>query len=477
MTGFSCCNLSAINVHKFVKDGEFDWDELYNTAFNVMELMDNIIDEMEFPDERFKNNAMRYRHVGIGPMGLSDAMFELDIKYDSTYGKAFASKVMRTITTACLHKSALLAKDRGQIFEYDKIKDDMEEIVFSYTDNKEVKDLIKQNGLRNVQVTTCQPTGTTALSCDASYGIEPCFGLTFVKHLISGDTMIMVNPVFKKRFEKEEWYTNDLIEKIFNNGGSLKNLRGIPKKVREVFTTAHDIKPKDRIDVQSALQQYCSSAISSTINLPKTTTKEEISDLYKYAYKKGLKGITVYRDGSKKNQPVTFSKEKKQEAPLAKMKLPTRLSGDRFTVVTGNGKLYVNTSIVENRPVEMFLTVGKSGQVVNTMTEAIGRLTSLALQYGVPVDELVKSLEDMNSDKPVWVRLEETDARPIQVLSIPDAIAKLLDRYYGKNRNNGHNCPTSLDVNREKCPECGGLVEYIEGCASCSSKCGWSKCS
>ena len=445
-----------------------NWDGLYETSYEVMELMDNIIDNMEFPEERFKENAQKYRHVGIGPMGLADAMFALDIKYDSLKGKQFAGKVMETITTACLHKSAELARDKGKFFEYDQIKDDVEEIVFSYTDNEEVRDLIKTHGLRNIQHTTCAPTGTTALSCDTSYGIEPCFGLVFQKNLISGDTMFMVNPIFKDRFEDEDWYTDDLINKIFKNGGTLKGLRGIPKEVREVFVTAHDIKPKDRIDVQAALQKHCSTSISSTINLSEKSTKDEISELYKYAYKKELKGITVYRDGSKKNQPVTF--KEKQEVVVGKYVRPGRLSADVFRIETGNGTLYVTVSSnVDKKPVEIFVSLGKSGQVMNTLTEALGRVMSVALQDGVPLDNIIKTIIGLNSDKPVWTRLEDTDKKPIQILSIPDGVAKLLDRYYSDGKLNGF-----VASSNETCPECGQQILMIEGCASCT--CGYSRC-
>lgn len=307
---------------------------------------------------------------------------------------------------------------------------------------------------------------TTAISCDASYGIEPCFGLVFQKNLIDGSKMRFVNKVFESKFRSEKWYTDDLLDKIFQNGGSLKGIRGIPEDVRKIFVTAHDIKPKDRIDVQASIQKHCSTAISSTINLPKETTKEEISDLYKYAYEKELKGITVYRDGSKKGQPVTFKPDK--EATNSEFKRPTRLSADVFRVETGNGSLYVTISANESRPIELFLQIGKSGQILNTLSEALGRVISIALQGGVPVDNIVKTLIGINSDRPVWSRLDEKDEKPVQILSVPDGIAQLLDKFYGGGRYNG------ADIETEKCPKCGLPVLMIEGCTSCT--CGYSKC-
>jgi ribonucleoside-diphosphate reductase alpha chain len=471
LTGYSCCNLSAININKFITDNnEMDWKSLYDTAYTVMELSDNLIDVMEFPDERFKDNAYKYRHVGVGLMGLADAMFSMDIKYDSLKGRQFAGEIMKTITTACVHKSAELAKEKGKLFEYDDIKHDIEKIVFEFVEDEEIRNLVRTHGLRNIQHTTCAPTGTTALSCDTSYGIEPSFGLVFQKNLISGDTMYIVNQIFKERFEKEEWYTGDLLEKIFKNGGTLKNLRGIPKEVRDVFVTAHDIKPKDRINVQAALQKHCSTAISSTINLPKDTTKDEISELYKYAHKMNLKGITVYRDGCKSNQPVSFVKEDTVTPTTDEYVRPGRLSADVFRILTGNGTLYVTVSSgSDNKPVEIFISIGKSGQVMNTLTESLGRSISVALQDGVSIDKIIKTLTGLNSDKPVWTRLEETDKKPVQILSIPDGVAKLLDRYYGSGKSNGY------ISDKETCERCGLELIMIEGCKSCT--CGYSKCS
>jgi len=446
-------------------DNKMDWEGLYNTSQSITVLMDNVIDKMDYPDPRFEESSKKFRHIGIGMMGLSDTMFELDIKYDSSKGKEFAGKVMKTITMGALDMSADLSFSKGSFHDYNTFKDDVEEIASKLCDNDEtLMGKIRNNGLRNVQVTTCQPTGTTAISCDASYGIEPCFGLVFQKNLIDGTTMMFVNKVFEKQFQEEPWYTEELITKIFNNGGSLKGIRGIPKDVRETFVIAHDIKPKDRIDMQAALQKYCSTAISSTVNLPKDSTKEDISELYRYAYEKGLKGITVYRDGSKKNQPVSFTPTSEHKEFIR----PTKLSAEVYKIDTGNGTLYTTVSSTDGKPVELFLQIGKSGQVMNTLSEALGRVISIALQGGVPIKNIIKTLIGINSDRPVWSRLDENDSKPVQILSIPDGLSQLLDRYYADNRYNG------INIDTERCPQCSSPVIMIEGCVSCN--CGYSKC-
>jgi ribonucleoside-diphosphate reductase alpha chain len=480
---FSCCNLSAINLAKFCKPMEgnegrfyFDWDGLYVTTYDVMGLMDNVIDKMDYPDERFKENTQKYRQVGVGPMGLADAMFWLDMRYDSATGKQFAGEVMRIMTMACVDRSATLAMENKPFHDYQVFSKDIEDIVeyhIGHNINNEktqaVMDKVSTHGLRNSQFTTCQPTGTTALSCDASYGIEPCFGLVFQKNVIDGTKMMVVNSVFEKRFRNESWYDANLINKIFGNGGSLKGIHGIPKEIRDTFIVAHDIKPKDRIDLQASLQRYCSTAISSTVNLPETSTKEEISDLYLYAFDKGLKGVTIYRDGCKENQPVTFKKE--DVSVTTGFARPRKLQAEVFTVDTGNGKMYVTISSSNNEPIEIFLQVGKSGQVLNTFSEALGRVVSIALQNKVALEDIIKTLININSDKPVWFRFEETDAKPVQILSVPDGLAKLLQRYYIDQQPQ----PAQITCAGELCPLCGqDSVQMIEGCKTC--QCGYSEC-
>jgi ribonucleoside-diphosphate reductase alpha chain len=291
-------------------------------------------------------------------------------------------------------------------------------------------------------------------------------GLVFTKHLISGETMTILNPVFEKRFKKEKWFTDQLADKIANNGGSLKGIHGIPKEVRDIFVVAHDIDYKARIEMQGALQRHCSTAISSTVNLPENVTKEEVSDLFMYAYERGLKGVTIYRDGSKRNQPVTFKNGKNGN----EFERPNRLNSETFKVDTGNGKMYVTVTDDNGSPVEVFVFLGKSGQLLNTFTEALGRVVSLALQHKVPLKNICRTLIGINSDSIAWHRFEADDPKPEQILSIPDGIAKLLNKYY-LNRE-----VVSTNGGVERCSKCGAVMTATEGCFSCPA-CGESKCS
>lgn len=469
---FTSCNLSSINVHKFCKDGQFDMKGLYDTSYNIMLLMDNIIDVMDFPDKRFEDNVKKYRPVGIGIMGLADTLFELNLPYNSIDGQKLAGEIIKNITTACISASCHLAKAKGKFYNYDKYESDILDIIAQQTgQNIPLVERVKKHGLRNIQFTTCAPTGTTALSCDCSYGIEPCFGLVFQKNMMDGTKIIIANPIFKKKFEKESWYDDKLLEKIFQNGGSLKGLRGIPKEIKDVFVTAHEINYKDRINMQAELQKYVSSAISSTINLPSNVTKEEVSDLYKYAYEQGLKGVTIYRDGSKSSQPITFTKDGKEVK--SNFTRPKKMGADTHVLETGNGKIYVIVSKHNGKPVEVFMNMGKSGQLFNVFSEALGRVMSIALQHGVPLEEITKTMIGINSDRPHWFRLDENDVKPTQILSIPDGIAQLLEKYYlNTNKEDTINDSDSYEL----CPKCGTYSLILsEGCKVCQN-CGDSAC-
>lgn len=172
---FMACNLSSINVHKFCKDnGEYDYEALYSVAYTVTRLMDNLIDVMDFPDERFKINVLKYRPIGVGLMGLSDALYEMGLPYDSKEGQLFAGKIMKTLTTACIDCSADLANEKGAFDSYDVVKDDVYEVVSSLIDDPDVLEKVKKYGLRNCQHTTVAPTGCLkdGTLVSSSYGVR-----------------------------------------------------------------------------------------------------------------------------------------------------------------------------------------------------------------------------------------------------------------------------------------------------------------
>jgi ribonucleoside-diphosphate reductase alpha chain len=480
---WECCNLSAINIAKFVKtDHTFDWDGLFEIAMNCTEMMDNLIDVMDYPDERFAKRTQETRPIGLGVMGLADALFLLDLKYNSKEGQAFAGRVMKTITHGGFHKSAMLAMEKGAfpLYEDKQVKADMLEIITKHIGGLEYEntlvdegitktlEMVKQYGVRNCQISTCAPTGTTALSCDCSYGIEPCFGLVFQKNFSDGRKTKIVNEIFRSKFKNEAWFTDDILDKIIANGGTLKNVRGIPKEVKEVFVVAHDIKYRDRVDMQAAIQKYCSTAISSTVNLPESTTVEEIMELYQYAYEKDLKGITIYRDKCKKNQPVTFTEDKKENNKTSRPKI---IFGATHQIELPDGDMLVTVNKIGDKVGEIIIEQDNTDAEVQALLEFAGKIASKALRHGMPLEDVVKQGKGIMGNTMAWIKFLDTDAKATQIKSKPDCLAKLLQRFYVEG---GLKVQETLGMSI--CPKCHNeTLAYSEGCNNCVI-CGYNAC-
>jgi ribonucleoside-diphosphate reductase alpha chain len=253
--------------------------------------------------------------------------------------------------------------------------------------------------------------------------------------------------------------------------GSIKDLDEIPEDVRMLFVTAHDVSSEWHIRMQAAFQKFTDNAVSKTVNLPHDATVEDVKKVYNLAYELGCKGVTIYRDGSKENQVLSFArKEEKAESGFMRaVKVrPETLNGFTTKIRTGYGHLYVTVTEYEGQPFEVFATIGKSGRSTTAKTEAIGRLVSLALRAGVTVDKIVNQLKGIGGEYPIF-----QDGG--LVLSIPDAIARVLEKRYMTDDAVKKNHKTEYSLMGEKCPECGQTVSFEEGCMMCHF-CGFNKC-
>ena len=251
--------------------------------------------------------------------------------------------------------------------------------------------------------------------------------------------------------------------------GSIRHIDGIPEDVKRVFVTAHDIPPEWHIRMQAAFQKYTDNAVSKTVNLPGDATVTDVRNVYDLAYELGCKGVTIYRDGSKENQVLSFSTGggSIHQQPAAVKERPETLEGFTTKMKTGLGQLYVTVTEYDGKPFEVFATIGKSGRSTTAKTEAIGRLVSLALRSGVKVDKIVEQLRGIGGEHPVF---QEGG----MVLSIPDAIGRVLEKRYLKDgTRKARGAGNSLAG--ETCPECGQTVTFEEGCMTCHF-CGFTKC-
>lgn len=449
------CNLGSINLARCTKDSDgqtvLDYDELKHIIHTSVRFLDNTIDMSRYPLPQIDAMVKGNRKVGLGVMGFADLLFQLRVPYNSEDALSLAEELMAFIQTESRAASRDLAKQRGPFPNY-------------------ADSLYEQAGQppqRNATVTTIAPTGTLSIIANCSSGIEPLFALSFVRNVMDNDKLIEVNPFFEAEAKSRGFYSEDLMQAVAQCG-SIQDVDGIADDVKSVFVTAHDIPAEWHIRMQAAFQRHTDNAVSKTVNLPHDATAQDVRKVYDLAHALDCKGVTIYRDGSKDNQVLSTGATRKEpdgSTLTAVRKRPETLEGFTTKIRTGYGHLYVTVTEFNHQPFEVFATIGKSGRSTTAKTEAIGRLVSLALRSGVPVDDIVQQLKGIGGEHPVF-----QDGG--LVLSIPDAIARVLEKRYLK-QNNGK--PAGNSLMGTTCPECGQTVSYEEGCRKCYF-CGYTKC-
>src|SRR5215208_4573937 len=313
---YESCNLGSINLSNFVKrkaDGmyEFDWPR-YEQAIRISSrFLDNIIDANKYPVDEIDYNTKLTRRIGLGIMGIADLLFSLRIPYASQEGYEFMNKLAETLTYFSMEESVAIAKSRGSFPLFKKSEYVTEKIPVAgyyeiskqnhFYDWDSLIEKIQKYGIRNAWTTTIAPTGTLSMIADCSNGVEPVFALVFEKRVTVG-RFFYTNKIFESVLKENGLYTDDILTKIANNYGSLRGLNEIPPWMQALFTTAIDIHWTDHIMAQSIWQRWISNAIAKTINMPGDVTVEDVKSSYLLAHELGLKGVTVYRDGSRNEQ-------------------------------------------------------------------------------------------------------------------------------------------------------------------------------
>jgi ribonucleoside-diphosphate reductase alpha chain len=336
-------------------------------------------------------------------------------------------------------------------------------------------------------MTTIAPTGTISIIAGCSSGVEPIFALAFIRNVMDNTELPEAHPALEQVLKDRGLYSEDLMKGIAAVGG-LHDME-LPADLKEVFVTAHDVSPEWHIRMQAAFQDHVDNAVSKTVNFPNQARPEDVERVYLLAYELGVKGVTIYRDGSRQEQVLNIGEVKRKGAdtgetvqmelgPQGTAVMPVRpsrspvLRGETREKVTGCGSLYVTLNEDDFGPRELFANMGKAGGCASASTEAIGRLVSLAFRYGVPPDKIVKQLKGIRCHVPLGLG-------PNQILSCPDAIGRALADKYHLAAGNGGKTVGQLEIPialaQGACPDCGGAVEHEGGCVVCRS-CGYSKC-
>ncbi|MBN1756457.1 vitamin B12-dependent ribonucleotide reductase [bacterium] len=486
---YESCNLGSINLSAMVKEGKIDYEHLGEVVENAVHFLDNVIDLNRYPLPEIETTTKANRKIGLGIMGFADMLIKLGIPYNSDKALDTAEDVMSFVQAEGRKASERLGHQRGSFPNFDGS---------TYAQKG-------MTALRNATVTTIAPTGSISIISDVSSGIEPLFALAFTRNILDNQKLLEVNHLFKEVAEEEGFYSEELMKRVAEHG-SIKDIQDIPQDVRQLFVTAHDITPEWHVKMQAVFQKYTDNAVSKTVNFSREATKDDVREVFMLAYKLGCKGITIFRDGCRGDQVLTFGSEKKEEVAENKAlaRIPQGLSyrprpqiatGRTWKVGTGCGNLYITINEDEYGPCEVFSHLGKSGGCAASQSEAISRLISLGLRSGIKPEAIIKQLSGIRCPSPLW-------EKGTMILSCPDGIGKALKWHLEKKMDySAPSLPLQTTQEQEEnqqqpvnaefadketvtqqdsfplgvCPECGFRLSYEEGCVTCKS-CGYSKC-
>lgn len=516
LPNWGVCNLCSINLAALVNEkGEMDYEQLARIAKIGVRFQDDVIDGDFYVFDEIKKVQMEgERRIGLGTMGLGDALIKMKLRYGSAESLPVIDKIYRTIRDAAYESSVEVAAEKGAFPKID-IKKHLDGYFVKQLPEPVLKKM-KKHGVRNSVILQQAPTGSTSLLSGVSSGIEPVYEFEFIRRDRLGEH-ILRHPLY------EIWY----------NQFKADHGREPSREERpDWFVSANDLTPEDHVHVQATIQKYVDASISKTVNAPKTHTVEDVKRLYTLAYELGCKGIAYMREGSR-DGVLTRMEEKKTEEkkpehvvqPLPEVKpRPMVVQGSTYQVETPMGQAYVTINTNGgNQPLEMFINVGKAGSDVTALAEAMGRLISLTMRMSSPIPPMERAR------KVAAELIGIGGARSLgfgenRVRSLPDAVAKVIDRHFGffgkpkfdtvshtgtgnghttSGHGNGHTphvsavpatvaseappaqqlafvAPSPASEKRmvtvDLCPTCGdSSLVFEESCKKCYS-CGYSEC-
>ena len=334
---YEACNLGSINLGLMLKGSEgsysVDWDKLAETTKTAIHFLDNVIAINNYPLPQISEMVQNNRKIGLGVMGWADMLMKMGIAYNSEEGTKLASQIMEFIDYQSKVKSIELSKERGRFGNfkgsvYDGVfKDGKPFLTYKYegksagiiTDEMwaDLDAQIAKFGIRNATTTCIAPTGTISMIAGASGGVEPLFGLVFIRDVMDGTIMMEINPIFEQYARKHGFYSDELMKKI-SIDGTAAHCSEVPEEAKKIFVAAHDVSPYWHVKMQAAFQLHTDNAVSKTVNFEENATRQDVADSYLLAYENNLKGITVYRNNSRQFQPMNLEKKDDKKMPEIK---------------------------------------------------------------------------------------------------------------------------------------------------------------
>jgi ribonucleoside-diphosphate reductase alpha chain len=461
----SACNLASLNLMKFMdEDGTFDVESFRRAVSITIWAQEIIVGNSSYPTDRIRDNTIAMRQLGLGYANLGALLMSLGLPYDSDEGRAYAAAITAIMTGHAYATSAGIAQRVGPFPAFHENREPMLRVVAKHRDSSRTIDATlapahmieaahdawdhalesgKKFGYRNAQASVLAPTGTIAfmMDCDTT-GVEPDIALVKYKKLVGGGMIKIVNQTVPRALRRLG-YTPAEIETIVQHidaTGTIEGAPGLREEHLPVFDCAFKAENGQRsihhmghIKMMGATQPFVSGAISKTVNLPNEASIDDVADTYVEAWRHGLKAIAIYRDGSKKVQPLSTSKGTSKAADATAERAPVRRKMDdtrssvthKFSIEGHEG--YITVGLYDNgTPGEIFLSMAKQGSTISGLMEAFGRAISYALQYGVPLQDLVRNFSHMRFEP-----MGRTENRDIPLAqSIIDYVFKWLAGRY-----------------------------------------------
>ena len=504
----SSCNLASLNLLKFLQpDGSFDVEKFTKASELIITAMDISICFADFPTEKIGETTRAYRQLGIGYANLGALLMAIGVPYDSEEGFALAAAITSLMTGAAYRRSAELAGVVGPYDGYQRNKAGHDRVMAKHEqasltlksaspiDGPIITAANQQwalntaiganNGWRNAQASLLAPTGTIGfmMDCDTT-GIEPDFSLVKYKKLSTGGSMQIVNQTIPFALDRLG-YAHETVEAIIahiGQHGHVVDAPGLKLEHYAIFDTAvgvRAIEPMGHVRMMAAVQPFLSGAISKTVNMPETATKEEIADVYFQGWKMGLKALAIYRDNCKVGQPLSDAKantETKTEAatpvvvselshPVRK-RLPKSRPSSTTSFTVGGAEGYMTASSYPDGGLgEVFLKLGKQGSTLAGVMDAFSISVSIGLQYGVPLETFVQKFTNVNfepagmtDDKDIRIAKSLMDYifRRLALDYLPFETRSALGIFSASERS------ASLDANTGSYPAISELPEVIE---------------
>lgn len=488
------CLLGSINLSAFVTDpftdhAQFDFEGLKHCVEVSVGALNEVLEEglPLHPLQEQQESVSKWRQIGLGIMGLADCLIKLGLAYGEEDAVNMCDKIGFAMADSAIAASAKLAKEKGA-YPACEIDEVMSTPYFLANTTEKTRELVKKYGLRNSQLLTIAPTGTLSTMLGISGGIEPVYANYYERKTES----LHGTDVYYKVYTK-------IVETYMKQFG-IKSDAELP----DYFVTAMTLDYRQRIDMQSIWQQHIDASISSTVNVPNGFTVEETEGLYMYAYEKGLKGITIFRDGCKRIGILNtdMKKEKKEVTAGEGLKrgeillVTDDVVGKKRKLVTGCGSLHCIALFDPNTGalLETYLSKGSTGGCNNFMV-GLSRMISISARGGISIETIVDQLNSSGSC-PSYTARRVTRKDTSRGACCPMAVGNALMDMYNEMQEElaaKENCEsekpvkkvkkvpkpkavsTEMDKDKMYCPECGEPLVFEEGCNICKS-CGWSKC-